>query len=245
METATSFWGRVAKGPDPDACWMWQGARNGPYGQVTVRSSPRLRRPAHHVAYEAAVGPVPPGKLVLRSCGEPLCVRPEHLRLGDQADLDRWSQQRLQEHFWSRVDRSGDGCWLWQGTIGNRGYGRTSYQNRTIGAHRLAWIYARGHIPDGQVVCHRCDNPPCVRPDHLFLGTFADNSADMVRKGRAVNGPKGVTHPFAKFTEDQVREIRRRYASADVSTHQLAREYGVGAMTIWRVATHRSYRSVI
>lgn len=102
----------------------------------------------------------------------------------------------VMERFWSKV-RIGDGCWEWQATRLPRGYGQFQFKLdggkwRHHGAHRVAWMLERGPIPPGVQVCHRCDNPRCVRPSHLFLGTAADNVRDMDRKGRRVSplGPR-------------------------------------------------------
>lgn len=85
------------------------------------------------------------------------------------------------ESFWARVDRTGE-CWLFLGATTRNGYGTLSWNGRLVYAHRLAWTLTNGPIPEGLRVLHSCDNPPCVR--HLFLGTAADNSRDMVAKGR-------------------------------------------------------------
>ena len=88
------------------------------------------------------------------------------------------------QKFWRRVAK-GDGCWLWTGGKNNLGYGRFYVRQVLWRAHRVAWILERGEIPVGLWVLHHCDNPSCVRPDHLFLGTPKDNTADMYAKGRA------------------------------------------------------------
>lgn len=92
--------------------------------------------------------------------------------------------ERLGDRFWSKVDRSGD-CWTWTASRTRHGYGRIGLgHDRVETAHRVSWMLANGPIPEGVFVCHRCDNPPCVRPDHLFLGTALDNIRDMIAKGR-------------------------------------------------------------
>lgn len=146
------------------------------------------------------------------------------------------------QRFWAKVDKTGE-CWLWVGAVQANGYGRFHYRSAAVSAHRHAWHLTHGPIPDGMFVCHRCDTPPCVRPDHLFLGTPADNSADMVRKGRAARR-QGVAANPAKLTAEQVQQIRRRYDAGGVSVYTLAADYPVTHMSIWHVVKRHSYRDV-
>lgn len=92
----------------------------------------------------------------------------------------------LEERFWPKVDkRCSDECWVWRGGRYSRGYGRFFLAGKSARAHRIAWQLANGEaVPAGMIVCHSCDNPPCVNPSHLWLGTGTDNYADMVQKGR-------------------------------------------------------------
>lgn len=94
--------------------------------------------------------------------------------------------EEFAQYFWKRVDKSPHpkGCWLWTGSKNRQGYGETMFRKRHLRANRVAYELANGPIPEGLMVLHSCDNPPCVNPDHLFLGTGTDNMQDCIRKGR-------------------------------------------------------------
>jgi len=138
-------------------------------------------------------------------------------------------------------------CLIWTGTRSAAGYGQLAVDGKLWYTHRLAWTMANGAIPDGMHVCHHCDNPPCCRLEHLFLGTDADNLADMRRKGRQVNAqPIGAQHGRAKLTDDQVRAIRARYWSAERPTQpSLAMEYGVSDSTISLIVRNKHWRHLL
>lgn len=123
------------------------------------------------------------------------------------------------------------------------------FGTRTVRAHRFAWELEVGLIPNGMSVLHRCDNPRCVRPDHLFLGTQADNMRDMRAKGRFVPalGPRkdyhGEAHPASKVTEDDVREIRRLRAEGR-TLQSLADEFGLVNSAIHNIISRKTWRHV-
>jgi hypothetical protein len=136
-----------------------------------------------------------------------------------------------------RHTRFGPGCWLWTARRDSFGYGRINVSGKSVGAHRVSWELANGRpIPEGMSVCHTCDNPSCVNPAHLFLGTQADNTADMDRKGRRrwrqPPRKQGSSHGRAKLTETDVYWIR--YAVAlGVTKTALARAYGIHITTVY------------
>lgn len=133
----------------------------------------------------------------------------------------------LHERFEQKVDRAdADGCWPFQsGSETRSGHRQIWNQGRMWLAHRLAWEFVHGAVPPGQCVLHRCDNPPCVRVDHLFLGTVADNNADRDRKGRHV-ALHNEKHGSARLTDAQIEAIRK-LASADVPQHLIAAAVGI------------------
>jgi hypothetical protein len=134
-------------------------------------------------------------------------------------------------YFWSLVDKNGpSGCWIWKGCSLKRGYGQVRFNGIKQSAHRMSWILVKGAILDGLWVLHKCDNPPCVNPEHLFLGTHEENVKDCVAKGRAL-GPRGEMQGNSKLTRDQVLEIRERIAEGE-SDVVLGQAYGVSGRTI-------------
>lgn len=160
------------------------------------------------------------------------------------------------EEFWRKVDRNGPipkhrpelgPCWIWKGCLSKRGYGQTSVDRRQIPAHRLAWIYTYGPVPEAKpCICHHCDNPPCVNPTHLFPGTQGDNSADRDSKNRQSQGEKhskavlpgrqrGSAHYAHKLTDDDVLEIRKLYAETKTLDRELATRFNISIGVIKKI----------
>lgn len=171
----------------------------------------------------------------------------------------------IEERFWAKVCKAnGDGCWEWNGSTDGR-YGAIWMNGRLQKAHRVSYEMQVGLIPAGLSVCHSCDNPRCVRPDHLFLGTQSDNLLDATAKGRngaqvhperlargSRNGmhtqperrSRGEENGMAKLTTDQVREIRHRYKPRKINHRRLAAEYGVSPSTILDIFHRRTWSHV-
>lgn len=145
--------------------------------------------------------------------------------------------------FWKRVDRTGE-CWVWTKSVDSCGYGHLRFYGKLMKAQRVSWILQYGDIPDGMHVLHRCDNPPCVRVDHLFLGTHRTNMADMASKGRAASSV-GDANSGSRLSESDVLEIRGRVVVGNGgNTFALAKEYGVSAATISMIARRKTWSHI-
>lgn len=143
----------------------------------------------------------------------------------------------IEERFWAKVDKSGD-CWNWTAYVTSRGYGQFWLDGKVQSSHRVAWELAYGPVPDGMFVCHHCDNPLCVRPEHLFLGTHTDNMADRAEKGRAANGE---AHGRSKLCEVDVRLIRDIQGQ---TCQAIADWFGVDTSTVSDIRNRRAWRNV-
>jgi hypothetical protein len=142
----------------------------------------------------------------------------------------------LSERFWSHVDKNGPiirpelgNCWIWVGSLCN-GYGQIRINGKTIKTHRLAWILDGHELPEDADVLHECDNPPCVRQSHLFLGNQSINNIDMYSKHRENHG--GCHNSHAKLTESKVLEIKYALDKYCASCKELAEIYNIPASTI-------------
>ena len=179
--------------------------------------------------------------LACQQCGSPFDIVPARLGKARYCSPTCYHEATRVDpvrRFWERVQKT-DNCWVWTGATfhGNLGYGVVYDSGKTRSAHRYSWELHHGAIPDGMMVCHHCDNPRCVRPEHLFLGTHEDNMLDAVRKRRHTHGE---SHGMARLTDDAVREIRRSYDGTN--RDELAERYGIAPASVWRIATRRSWK---
>lgn len=148
--------------------------------------------------------------------------------------------------FWSKVKVGNpDECWEWTAHKNNTGYGIFGLGNGKFLASRISWTVKYGPIEKGMCVCHKCDNPACVNPSHLFLGTIMENVHDKMRKGRYVKGLiyRGESNKSAKLTEKDILEIRTLYDNG-ISTRKIAVKFKVGASTIWSACKRVSWSHV-
>jgi hypothetical protein len=138
-----------------------------------------------------------------------------------------------------------NGCIPWIGMLTNKGYGFIhSHERRTmLLAHRVAYEFAFGPIPEGLGVCHHCDNPACVNPDHLFLGTHAENMADMKAKGRGRTSI-GEARPLAKVTEADVKAMRECYALGNTTLKELGNQYGLSDSSVSSLINRKTWKHV-
>lgn len=166
----------------------------------------------------------------------------------------------LNERLMAKVSKSEDGCWLWTGTVNGSGYGTIGLGSAAQGkgfVHRVSYEIFVGCIPNGMIVCHRCDVKTCVNPGHLFVGTYLDNIVDAQRKGRWRTGPtwaspdriqwqqecRGERHGQSKLTDLDVVEIRRRHATGATMT-ELAKQFPVSRRMIANIVHRRNWSHI-
>jgi hypothetical protein len=206
-------------------CWLWLGDtdKDG-YGCKCINY--RNTR-AHRHAWTLYRGTIPNGHEVRHRCGVRLCVNPDHLTIRESMNAPTIEAVRKRFEI-SVIPEPNTGCWLWMGKMDARGYGMMGYGGSDAHATRISWMLRHGaEPPSDRLMCHRCDNPPCVNPDHLFVGTTKDNIHDCWRKGRgSVNVRRKDGSRPRSLKPHEVLEIRAKHA-AGATTKALAEEYGM------------------
>ena len=142
------------------------------------------------------------------------------------------------EIFQSNIIVTDKGCWEYQ-VKGNSFYGKMTINGKDVRAHRFIYEYTYGVIPESMLVCHKCDNPPCCNPDHLFLGTSKDNTQDMLKKSRG-NPPRGNKQPHAKLNEDKVKIIKKRLLNGG-KIQEIANDFNVGRAAISQIKRNKNW----
>lgn len=147
------------------------------------------------------------------------------------------SNQTIEERLYDRCIETADGCWEFTGAHCTTGYGRIYYEGSLQLTHRVSWFLTYGGIEEGLCVCHKCDNPPCCNPEHLFVGTHKDNETDKKSKGRTVQGER---QGGSKLTEGQVKEIRL-LLDQGARGYILASRFGVARTTISKIKYNKRW----
>lgn len=151
--------------------------------------------------------------------------------------------EELLEHFYKNCSHSDSGCIEWIGRSLPFGYGVTVFDGRILLVHRLAYMIAFLEDPHPKCVCHKCDNPKCVNPDHFFIGTKRDNNHDRNLKGRSHIPPQGELHNKAKLKEHQVLEIMARWNAGERNVSKLSREYNISRGSIDGIVHGRNWKN--
>lgn len=171
----------------------------------------------------------------------------------DTAFQQMWSSQSQRMAVMQRIFKysklQASGCIEWQGVKANYGYGRMTINKMPIRVHRLSWSFANGEDIGSLCVCHKCDNPSCINPEHLFLGTHLDNMRDCVAKNRFNTGKgrhrnSGTLNPKARLTEENVRRIRILLADKSMNVQTVADMYMVDRATIQDIKCNRTWKKV-
>jgi hypothetical protein len=150
-----------------------------------------------------------------------------------------YKRKSLEERFWSKVNKT-EFCWIWTASVKKNGYGQIGYNGTKLYAHRLSWELNNGTIPEDKLVLHKCDNPKCVNPDHLFIGTTQDNINDKIDKNRQA---KGEINGMSKLTDINIIDIRKKYHEG-IKNRDLCKEYNVSHSTIHRIVFNRSWKHI-
>lgn len=220
------FWERVDK-----ENWKWIGTV-GPQGYGVINSKSGQIK-AHRFAYVLLKGPLNKSEDVVQSCGDRLCLLPDHLV--KQTRKDRiWKWLKNKDTYFKQVLELARNpivtkeCIRFEGSLDGCGYGRLGIDGKLKGAHVLVWELTNGKVPNGFEVCHSCDHPWCIQIQHLFLATHQQNIQDMIEKGRhwlqknPTQAIKGERHGRSKLNQSQVEWLRQIYEGGEYTQSELA-----------------------
>lgn len=234
--TIEDFWQKIEK---TNNCWIWKGSTLKNFGRFKLKGITCI---VHRFIWKLYYGEIPDDSFVQLCHNNKLCVNPLHLKLIKKSEfhlakyetdegkkikekIKNTLSMSLKEKFEKYLNQSSglgpDGnCWEWVGYRDRAGYGLIRHLNRNLRAHRASYILFYGEFDQSLYVCHKCDNPSCVRPSHLFLGTPKDNTRDMISKNRQYK-MFGESHPQAKINSNKVKTIRALYKTGKYSYSKL------------------------
>lgn len=174
-------------------------------------------------------------------CGKERLVRCNKLLSGKSKSCT-CIRRNNESDFWSKVEKT-ESCWLFRNSK-TAPYGEFCWNRVPERAHRVSWLLTFGAIPSGLFVCHHCDVKNCVNPEHLFIGTNADNMKDMKDKGRHVSAPQfGESNPMAKLTSQAVRKIRALLKKGQTQK-KISKMFGVSRANIWMIKNERTWKTI-
>lgn len=147
----------------------------------------------------------------------------------------------LEEKFWEKVDKKGeDECWNWKGALNKDRYGQFNYKGKPKLSHIVSYILVHGNVPKGLFILHKCNNPSCVNPKHLYIGTQADNMKQMVKDGRSLYGEK---NPNSKLNWEIVNKIRAEYVNdRNITIRKLSNKYNMPLGTIQNIIEDKTWK---
>lgn len=229
------FWSKINM-KSWNECWNWKSlVSSSGNGRFVYLDKEYM---AHVMAYKLYYGVEPDKKFLIRDCNNIKCCNPLHMRIIALSE-------HIERKFWESVlVKELDECWEWRGSKDQDGYGKLHItkagQELNLRSHRISYEIHFGSIPEDMLVCHKCDNPPCCNPKHLFLGTNQDNITDKIKKNR---GTHGENHPSSKLTWRDVLKIRCLYEqNPNVNISHLARIYGVSRMTMKHAMISKTWK---
>lgn len=208
-------------------CWLWIGANNKGHGIISDKGKTHSVK---KILYSSVHGSEDSGGYLHQVCDNKTCVNPNHLI----------SRDRL---FMTLFIRDGStGCWEWTGAI-KEGYGIFSVNHKDKLAHRLMYEKYKGKIPQGMNICHTCDNPKCVNPEHLWVGSQAENVADMMKKRRGLKS-FGSNHHFSTITDEIAREIKTKLRDG-MTIKQVHMILGASYRVVQHIHAETTWRHIV
>jgi hypothetical protein len=252
QEILDRFWSKVKPPEKEEDCWEWtSSAQFFLHGKFI---------PAAHFAYEYFYGKLPIRK-ISRTCNNSKCINPDHFTSHEIIDICTVEYNKMNlpqdvvNRFWSKVIVTSnipknhynltEPCWEWIGADnGKQGYGHFMLNRKFIRAHRISYEYFNGPIPDKLMICHKCDNPSCVNPEHLYPGTSKDNQNDCVKSNRKQD-VKGSKHGMATTDEDTIIEILSKVFYGQITNvSEIENRYKITRDVIYQITTRQSWTHV-